>query len=62
MRERFDQVFESELAFLEGGFFELFLFGRIRDFGVVADLLVELMVLGAQLMEIWSFGHAHPPC
>jgi hypothetical protein len=52
MRERFDQVFESEFAFLEGGFFELFLFGRIWDCGVVADLLVELVMLDAQLMEI----------
>jgi hypothetical protein len=52
MCERFDQIFESEFAFLEGGFFELFLFGRIRDCGVVADLLVELVMLDAQLMEI----------
>jgi hypothetical protein len=60
-RERLDQIFQTEFAFLEGGFFALLLFGGMRDCGVVADLLIELMMLDEQLMEILSFGHAPPP-
>jgi hypothetical protein len=60
-RERFDQIFEMQFAFLEGSFFELFLRCGMRECGVVADLLIELVMLDEQLMEILSFGHAPPP-
>lgn len=57
--ERFDQVFQSEFTFLEGGFELLLVRGGMRNRGVVLDLLVERVVLDAQLMEILSFSHAH---
>ena len=56
-----DQVFQSEFAFLERGFFGEFLLGGMWQRGVPTNLLIEFVMLDEQLVEILSFRHRPPP-